>query len=193
MEGLACTSCDQSTPKGGLTVVGSRRIVIRQKGGFEQVVSAEAISQTCPSCAERAIFGALTIKCYLPPLLEVEYTTTMNYIRRTFNRNEFLEQCRLPEGCSSCRIPLIAGKPFVELSIGTEWYIWRPRQRRSHILRSGPARSAPLGTNFRSDLRWEKLVECANRLVFAKICSSCSNRIWDVDMQAGYFRGGERV
>ena len=187
MEGLACSSCNRSTPKGGTTVVGSRRIVVKPDGEPETVRSAESVTQTCSVCAEQAKSEVLTINCFLPPFLDIEYTTTMQYLRRVGDRKKSLDQCRLPNCCSLCRTTLPSGESFVEISIGSERYVWRPKplpygQELPTYTKSG--------TVPHSNLRWEQLVECANRLVFAKICSSCSIDIWDVDMCAGYFRAG---
>jgi len=192
MEGLACTSCSKSTPKSGVTIVGSRRIVRRAPGAPDDVLSAEAISQTCPSCVERSKYEDLEIGCYFPPFLDIEYESTMDYLRGTLTEQGSISI----DGCSVCSAPVTTGVPFVEASIASEWYIWKPGQARRETL--DPKFRGLLSKKNVFDLlesrsdpgpNWEQLVHSDNRIVFAEICGNCSDHYWGVKKGSTYFKG----
>ena len=185
MAKLTCTSCNGSTPPDGITIVGSRRTVKRRPGIPDSVLYARSVSQTCPSCAEVSRSENLEIKCLEPPLLEIEYESTMAYLRGTL---PLIKKDRIP-GCSICSEPIASHIPFVELSIATEWYAWRLRRIESAaldpefhewLLQKSKFGSSETLSDPRPQIRWERLIYACDRVVFAEICGNCSDHYWSI-------------
>ena len=147
MEVLACMSCRGSTPKGCSTVILARRITVRTRAERENVLDAEAVIQLCPDCSQRGRSEALQLRPMMPPLLDLESTTLLQYLRRIADGTELSETAELPLGCTLCRANIPQNEAFVFIELSTEVYEWKwissPRQSLRGLPPTPPAQTIP--------------------------------------------------
>ena len=183
---MKCTSCNDSTTEDENTIVLSRRIVARSESGSVEVKAARSVVQICPVCAEKARSETIEFGCMVPPLLDLEEETTMNYLMRLVDGKELTETNQLPQACTLCRTELPSGMPYVDVSIASESYVWQS-------MPPGPCsiEPAPPVTNHRTDINRWQVIRQANIVNVANICGVCSKEKWNIDVHSG--RRGSRA
>ena len=178
---MNCTSCKNSIGEDETAIVLSRRIVVRSNDGLVEVKFATSVAQICPVCSEKARSETIEFGCILPPLLDLEKETAMNYLSRMVDGSELTEINKLPPACTLCRTELPCGVRYLDLSIASERYVWQstPPGPRS-ILDPRPSFS-----DRRTTINRWQVIQSANFVNVANICGPCSKETWNIDVRSG--------
>ena len=189
MEGLACTSCYQSTEKCGATVVLTRRIKMRSHDDGEEIYSADAVSQICPHCQIVGKTQFLEIGCMAPPLLEIEAVTIRRYIRKASDTEQLPPICSLPSCCTLCQAPIPMGTAFVHSEISTDKYIWRWTKVQDSLDLLATPKEVPHLLQIDSTERMVRSrdVEHRNTVPVLSACGDCTDAIWNLKLADGIY------
>lgn len=117
MEGSACFVCDGSTPEGGTTVV---MAITTETCLGEKILYSEAVVQICPSCAVPSVIEGASVGCSIPPLLDLEYSSLLQYIRRLADGRRLTGTSRFPSACSLCRTEITADDLYIAIRLSTD-------------------------------------------------------------------------
>ena len=143
------------------------------------------VTSVCWKCVENAANPPSTISCYKPPLLKIEKTSIVQYMRKSEKGNRLNPSAKFPPFCMNCHMSITEGSLCVYSRLTTEHDADQSiKNKRLDEQNAGPVLDHEVvdGVRFFARRHWDRIaIKIQNPSDVGITCSSCSIKLWGID------------